>query len=215
MNARYKLKNGENILVYLWTDILDGEDYRESTSCNKYNKDGYIDASKDYEIKIQKDENKKLFFEFEGEKIMFDDYEYMTVNELIEKINSGNDMLKDIRDDEVLATFLKDTESVGLICELDEFDVFAKSLFGFGMTSSDDNKLECLCIPTEKKYVKSHWSYKITLEAEDESLREHYASETYYFSDLISHIRSGMITLVNRNTYGLVPAFPMQRKRVK
>ncbi len=200
MYAKYKLKNGKLLSVYLTEDILNNNLLRTSTGAYELDENGFRSDSNEIEIYLKIDKSRNLFFEYEGEKIYFKDYEYMTTDQLIEYIDSCDEKWK-IFDDDVLATFLKDTDNVGLICELNEYDGFALFVLGIGMTSSNGNKRETLCIPTEKRYEKANWGYKITIEAADENLRSFYAGETYYFSDFVSSIKRGNIKLVNLKTY--------------
>lgn len=213
MYAKYKLKNGQKISAFLWNDIIKGEHFRDTTSCYSFTEEGSIDSSNEFDVNIKKDENEKLFFEFNGEKIKFEDFEFMTVDQLIEKLSLNEDKSA-IREDDFLATFLKDTDNVGVIDKLDEYDKFARC-FGIGLTSSNSNKKECLCVPTERRYEKYDWSYKVTLEAADEDIRVDYAYKSYYFSDLVSLIKDGHIKLVNRNTYELTPRVGFQKKKVR
>jgi|GEM_PF-3083783 len=213
MYAKYKLKNGQKISVFLWSDIIKGEQFRDYTSCYPMIEEGNIDISNELNVYIKKDENEKLFFEFNGEKIKFEDFEFMTVDQLIEKLSLSEDK-SEVREDDFIATFLKDTDNVGLIDKLDEYDKFARC-FGIGLTSSTGNTKECLCVPTERRYEKYDWSYKVTLEAADEDKRIDYAYKNYYFSDLVSLIKDGHIKLVNRNTYGLTPRVGFQKKKIR
>ncbi len=147
-------------------------------------------------------------------KYFFKDYEYMSVDQLIEFIDSTDEKWK-IFDEYILATFLKDTENIGLVYKLKEFDLIASSLLGIGVTGSNSKEIECLCVPTEREYKKNEWTYKITIEAEDENLRKYYAGETYYFCDFVSHIKDGIIKIVNKNNYKLSQNTLKRNKRTR
>ena len=203
MYAKYKLSNGEILCVYLTENILNNENYSASTVAYALTKEGFRDDTNEIKLYVKKNRNGELFFEYKNEKILFKNFDYMTIDQLIENLSLDESKYR-INNDDILATFLKDTDNIGLICELAEYDTFFAFVFGIRMTDQQHGeKIECLCIPTEKEYKKDEWKYKITIEAEDEELRNYCAEETYYFSDFVSHIIRGNIKLVNRNNYKL------------
>lgn len=201
MTGTFTLSDGNIIQAFLWQDLLEGETYRKYIEIRKKNKDGKW-SSKESKLPVRKDkETGGVFFNYNGEKLYCNNFNFMTVDQLIEKVNEGlesNDRWH-VRDDEILATFLKDTENLGFVTKLPVYDVIIPCM-GLGLTS--DKKVDVMCVPrVDGRYPKNNWGYKITLEAENKELHESVASETYYMCDLCSSIKSGYVKVVNRNAY--------------
>lgn len=198
MKGIYTLKTGEKIAVFLWNDILNNDSHRSETTYRKILPDGSY-SDKEYKLKIKYDYEKlKLYFVINGQKIYFEDFEFLPVDKLVEKIKNRTDRWS-VKDDELMATLIKDTDNVGIIFQLRKYETIIPYL-GVAIVS-DDNKQKILCIPTERYYKKSSWSYKVTLEAKDEEMRKLFSNENIYFSDLWSLIMEGKVELVNKNTY--------------
>ena len=184
MYAVYTFRNNRKVRLFLWNDILEGKDFRTSTEGQVMQQDGKYN-SRDISFPIKKDKEGKFFFEFGTEKKYIDDFDYMTVKELITKMKISDDT-RPVTQEEIWATLMKDTDNVGMLLKVSPLDKFALS-FGIGLYSPNVEKDPVmLCVPTEKKYNKSSWSYKITFEVADEQLRDSYASKDFYFSDLVS-----------------------------
>ena len=171
MNAKY-LIDGKIVTMFLFSDMMGGKPLRDMSSVTT--EDGV-----DHEVPLGNDEN-GMYFTFEDHKVYLNDFEHMSYEDLIDKIEEGKK--KDdrwlVRDDDVLATFLKETDKVLVKTKLPAFDIVIPEI-GVGLTSN--NYCEVLTVPTEKRYKKKDWEYKITLEYEDKNLRTQIASQTYYY----------------------------------
>ena len=208
MYAVYTFHNDRKVRLFLWDDILEGKNLRTSTEGQVMQNDGKYN-SKDISFPIKKDKEGKFFFEFGTEKKSIDNFDYMSVNELITRMRVSDEK-RPVTQEEIWATFMKNTDNVGLLLKVSPLDKFALS-FGIGLYSPNAEKDPImLCVPTEKRYNKSNWSYKITFEVADEQLRDSYASKDFYFSDLVSllYVKGNehgdynyTCELVNKNEY--------------
>ncbi len=208
MYAIYTFHNNRKVRLFLWDDILEGKNFRTSTEGQVMQNDGKYN-NRDISFPIKQDKEGKFFFELGTEKKYIDDFDYMTVNELITRMKISDEK-RPVTQEEIWATFMKDTENVGMLLKVSPLDRFLLS-FGIGLYSSNaDKDPVMLCVPTEKKHKKSNWSYKITFEVADEQLRDSYASKDFYFSDLVSLLYvegnkhdsyNYICELVNKNEY--------------
>lgn len=199
MQGIYKLKNGEKIAVFLCRDILENNMCRSKTHYNKVLPSGYH-SQKSSELNIKKDyQNSKLYFVINGEKIYFEDFEFTPAAELVEKISNRADK-NAVRQDEILATLIKDGDNIEVVFSLDEKEII---LPDFLMALiNPDNKKEVLCVFSEKRYKKYEWAYKIGVEAKDPLIRMFcYPGGTYYIEDFCSLVMEGHIKLINKGTY--------------
>ena len=165
----------------------------------------YDDQDKGKEIAVcekKKHEDDTEYFEYDGEIIDCDNFDYMSFDELLERVEHG---LKEkdkwaVYEAEALATIMRETDRVGFVMDVNCFDhVFPWLGMGF---KSDTNKITALMVPFENRYKKDSWSYKIELHAENEETRRLTGSETMYFQDLWGGIMSGThIKIVDRTKY--------------
>jgi len=198
MNVMYTLKNNKKIGAYLWSSFLQNKNWRKWIDVWNIDDKGFK-TGKEFELPVHDDEN-GVFIIYEGEKIYLNDYDYLSYSEVVTKVNECVEK-KDtwlIYDDDILATFIKETDKIGIVGEAHVFDIIVPTL-GFGITS--DKTIECLMIPTENRYKKHDWHYKITLESNDETLRNYVASRNIYFRDFCSMLKSGFYRLVDKDEY--------------
>lgn len=140
--------------------------------------------------------------EYKGEKINVEEYDHMPLEELLDKVEEcqRKDDRWAIRQDDALATIMKESDRIGFVMEVNCFDTIVPGL-GFGF-KSDRIKMEALMIPFEDRWKKNDWHYKIELMAEEEEVRPLVGRETMYFSDLWSSVMTGKwIRIVDRNKY--------------
>lgn len=109
---------------------------------------------------------------YHGEVIHVNNFEYYTVDELIEhanrKIVTDSDKYFNL-EEELLNTLLRDTENVGLVGEVECFNTIIPKL-GIGFKGSSSDKVKVLLVPFEHRYKKGEWHYKVEFRPEDESL---------------------------------------------
>ena len=196
MYGTYTLASGKKIYVYLWDDTLKGYNYRKSTS--GYYKNLDWSNGKEFNINILKGENNRLYFEIDGEKKYFNDYEYKKIDELLNDFAFNREKLTNA---DFIATFMKDTENVGFLTNLSKNDYIVPDTAISISTDYENEYNKILCVLTTKDYDKSFWSYKVTLEAENSELNKIYASEIVHLTDLVWAIKRGVIELVNKNEY--------------
>lgn len=142
-------------------------------------------------------------FEYKGETICVGDYNYMTVRELLAKcreraIADGEDPsdMNSLRESELLCTILKDTEHFGIVSDVECYNTIIPGL-GIAFKGTGSTHLKVLTIPFERQYKKEDWNYKVELKPANDDIAQLTGSESYYFSDLVSSIRSGHMQLVD------------------
>ena len=198
MNVTYTLKNNKKIGAFLWSDFLCNQNWRRWIDIWKINDDGKK-IEKEFELPVHDDEN-GVFIIYDGEKIYLNNYDYLPYSEVVAKVNECVEK-KDawlISNDSILATFIKETDKIGIVGKANVFDIIIPEL-GFGTVS--DKTVKCLMIPTEKRYKKHDWHYKFTMEVYDDALRDYVANRDIYFMDFCSLLKSGYYRLVDKNEY--------------
>lgn len=196
MKTFYTLKNGCRLETFMWEEMLRNETYRGTTEVipiygerrgRKCNKKLYSD-------------DRGIYIIWNGENVYLNEYDYMSAEELIEKLEEGKKRGDRwcVYDDEICETFLRETDKIGVVLDMPVFEVVVPQL-GIGLTGSTE--VSVLCIPTEKHYTQSRWSYKFTLECENEELRRYIPSRDFYFSDFCSFLKSGIAQLVIKDEF--------------
>ena len=196
MRTYYTTNNGTQLEVYMWGEFFDNNDFRKSADVTPiYNGK----RGKECKKNLHKDSD-GLYIMWDKQKIYLNNFSYDTVSVMSKKIAECIEK-KDrwlVSDDEICATFMKDTENVGLIIDMPTYDIINKQL-GFGIIG--DNECTTLCVPTEKIYDKKEWFHKFTVECDCIKLREIIPSRNFYMSDFCSLLKSGHVKLVNKNEY--------------
>ena len=100
----------------------------------------------------------------------------------------------------LLATFLKETEKIGVIMDVEPFDTVVPGL-GFGIKSGN-KRVPMLMVPVEHDYKKAEWHYKIEFTPAKEENRSIVGYESFYFWDFCSMLCSGHARLVNLEKVG-------------
>ena len=201
MNTYYTLNNGTRLEVFMWDDFFDNDTWRGFAEVTQLF-DGKIyggNRGKECKKKLFKDD-KGIYIVWDSQKVYLNDFDYQPVSvmaKLVAECVEKNDRWL-VSDDEILATFLRDTENVGVVIDLPAYDMVCASL-GFGIVG--DNEQTVLCVPTERQYSKKNWHYKVTMECDLEPLRQYIPSRHFYFSDFCSLLKSGNAKLVERNEF--------------
>lgn len=189
MRREYTLKSGK--VIHCWYNRFAG------VICIQDDNGNEIEA-----IKVNT-EDENATFEYEGEVIHVDDYNYMTVRELLTKcreraIADGKDPsdMNYLRENELLCTILKDTEHFGIVSDVECYNTIIPGL-GIAFKGSGSTHLKVLTIPFERRYKKDDWHYKVELKPANDDIAQLTGSECYYFSDLVGSIRCGHMKLVD------------------
>lgn len=201
MNTYYTLENGTRLEVFMWGDFFDNDIWRGSADVTPLydNKIYGGHRGKECKKKLFKDE-KGVYIVWDKQKIYLNDFDYEPVEVMSARIAECVEK-KDrwlVSDDEILATFMKDTDNVGLIIDMPVYDIICAPL-GFGITG--DNEQTVLCVPTERQYEKHRWEFKFTAECEREDLRAYIPSRHFYFCDFCSFLKSGNAKLVHKTKF--------------
>ena len=201
MNTYYTLKNGTRLEVFMWDDFFENDIWRGFAEVTQLF-DGKIYGGKrgrECKKKLFKDD-KGIYIVWDSQKVYLNDFDYDTVEVMAKRITEC--VLKNDRwlvsDDEILATFIKDTDNVGIVMDMPAYDMICASL-GFGIVG--DNVQTVLCVPTERQYAKKDWHYKFTAECECEVLRQMISSRHFYVSDFCSSLKSGHAKLVVKDEF--------------
>lgn len=198
MTAKYTFKNNGNCLkIFLWSDIMEGEIYR------KYIEVEHIYAGQNKGRVSQKElfkDNYGIYILWNKKKVYLNDFDYEPIDRLVKRIEDG--VAKQDRwavfEDEILATFLKENDKVGIIYNAPVIDTYMPMM---GLVMYGDKTTPTLCVLSEKEYKKSSWSYKVTLKPENIEACKRIISQNFYTSDLWSMIMSGIIKIVNIDKY--------------
>lgn len=194
MQAFYTLRNGEQLSTFLWSDLINEELFRDKIEVQKLENNGW---SKPLKRKILKDDM-GVFFYWNKEKIYVNDYDYMSVEEAIKYIENQKTYRGPYFKDMLFATMMKDTSNIGIIFELPVFETIIPHM---GIAFTGDKRVKVLCVPTERRYKKNEWGYKISLEAENKKYQNFIASENLYFSDFASMVLSGKAQIVVKDEF--------------
>lgn len=161
-------------------------------------------------VEVHKDwDNLDCEFEWDGEIFQFKNFEALSVDALIQKIETARSEASRtgsrpwVNSDEALLTFFKYSTDIGIVAKVECFSTVVPYL-GFGLKGTGSKIARVLMVPTEDRYKKLDWHYKIDLKAYDEEKYGTYIGrEHLYFSDLWSIIveRPDIYELVNLNTY--------------
>lgn len=199
MTGYYTLKEGKKkgsrISIFLWEDFLEGDTSRQFADVGFLNLSGKV--YKEIKMPVFKDEN-GLFIVIDEECVYLKDFEYFPIDMLIQYMSSCKLEGRYISEDIILATFMKDSENIGVLCDCPMFDAIIPEM-GIGLTG--DTYKQILCVPTESRRSKNSWGYKITFEPEINGLKKFFASRDYYFSDFCKMLEDGSCVLVNKENY--------------
>lgn len=196
MNMYYKLDNGCHLEIFLWSDVAEGETFRKTIEVTPfYGKTQGRSCKKE----LFKDDH-GVYIIWNSKKIYLNEYSYYGVNELISEIEKSKieNSTHYVSNDEILATFIKCHNEIGVVLDMPAFDFIFPS-FGFG--SVGNKEYTVLCVPTEKHYKTTNWFYKFSLECECEELRKYIPYRDFYFSDFCSLVRQGIITIVEKDKF--------------
>ena len=120
MLARYKLSNGKEVQIFLWSDLLEPNPYRE-----------YVEVTPLYDGKEGRTSKKQVctdkdgaYFIWNKEKIYIHNFIFETTKSLTGRIAValGTDDKWSVRDEDIWATMQKDTENVGFVVDLPAYD---------------------------------------------------------------------------------------------
>lgn len=196
MNTYYNTANGTRLEVFMWGEFFDNHDFRKVAEVTPIY--GNV-RGKECKKNLHKDE-RGLYIIWDRNKVYLNDFHYDSASVMSKRIAECIEK-KDrwlVSDDEICATFMKDTANIGLIIDMPAYDIVSKQL-GFGLVG--DNECTTLCVPTEKMYKKKDWFYKFTAECDCIKLREVIPYKHFYMSDFCSLLKSGHVKLVDKNEY--------------
>ena len=196
MRTYYTLDNENKIELFMWDDFFKNDTFRKYAEVTAIYGDK---RGRECKKKLFKDEN-GLYIVWNDKKIYLNEFDYMTVQDLIVAVQTCVDN-KDrwrLDDDSICATIMKETDKIGFVLDMPAYDMVIPQM-GIGLVG--DKEYSVLCIPTEKQYEKDRWFYKFTLECECEELRKFIPSRHFYMSDFCSLLKEGHIKVVERQKF--------------
>ena len=216
MRLSYKLKNGCHVKIFDY-DILEAQAekhekyWRESVS-------GYLTDNHDEDTEINflapvLKENDKFYFMAYGQKIYFDDYECLSLEELNEKLENKQYVSNDV----ILASLIKNADKVAFIETRRVPNVVYVDL-DVRSYPSEDKYREVICEPMEKYYKRYNWAYKIQTIPVDEEEKQVFGSETRYSDGFCNWINGGHVKVISKDNikdYATSEKVAYTRKRFK
>ena len=167
-----------------------------------YNNLGRVNVLDDKGLEVAEyefDKGEDPVFCHNNELIHINDFLCYPLDEIIDRLDlaakAGDRWY--VTDNQILATFLKEADKIGVEMEVSAFDMIIPEL-GFGIKS--DKRVKTIMVPTEDGYSKDYWHYKIRFAPANKELEPVVGTEALYFSDLCSLLVSGKAKLVNLNT---------------
>jgi hypothetical protein len=195
MHVQYTISNTTKLEIFLKNNMF------SITTC-----DEFINVSPIYNgkygkscIKKVKTDNEGLYIVWNRTKVYLKNFDYNSVAIMSQKIEQyAKEHLSYISDDEIYATFFRDTDNVGLVVNMPIYETIFSQL---DIKYTGDKVCKVLCVPTEREYSKDNWGYKITLECENKEYHSLIPSHNFYFSDLCTLLKLGNIKLVDKNSF--------------
>ena len=196
MYATYTAPNGTTLTGYLYSDLMEGKEFRDEFIIEKINGNR---INHQISKKLYKDDKLGLFFKWHdkdkpyrnnGYNIYLNDFNYTSASELLDKLVKDDECY--VSEDEILASFIKESDNFRFILDMPVMEIILPSM-GLYLNSGDYEKT--ICKLSEYKYPKSKWGYKISLVpvSEDEIK---IGSRTFYFSDFVSMIKTGRVEIM-------------------
>lgn len=132
-------------------------------------------------------DNGRKYFYWEGEKIYIDNYISPTICELNKILSNKHIHIADyILEDLFLACAMGNSNIIAFMIDANTFNNLEKSAGTIKV------------IPTEKRYSKDKWHYKITLEPYDNNIKNSIDSHDFISSELWDLIKNGKVKIVTR-----------------
>ena len=209
----YKLNDGGYVKLFdhglLMADKI-GKYPRRTTEVIRYDKDGKnLDC--DFYINILTDnQNGKLYFEIDGQKIYVSDFEYFDAEELVDRFRKN----KKVSADMFAASLIKGSDKLAFIEERPVPDTVFRGIMR--SYSSEPKYKRVICELLGKYREKENWFFKVDTVPFDEFERELYGSETYetmeYYKAIIEG-RHRVILKSDIHKYDFSNEKPFTRKR--
>lgn len=200
MQAKYTLSSGARISIYFWSDYAENKDYRKFSEVRSISPDGKL-SKREVKKPLHIDPNRGLYIEWldktskKTEKVYLNEFDHIPYKQLVKKLEEGvaaHDRWI-VMEDDILATFMKESDKVCILADLPKVEMVIPFM---GICTLGDDTQKVICHLSEERYKKSQWHYKVTLRPDDAFL-PYVPSESYYFSDLCSMLRSGIYKLVD------------------
>lgn len=185
MNYNYKTKEGKTVRVFYNEGFRDKEDFGTMSWF-----EGTDEDYREKEERIQKDQNGKLYFCYNGEKIFVENFEAYTPEGLIKNLN-------EVYAEDLCHTLIKyGMDSLRVMMKVKKLDIVDMGAFGrvaFSTSSNFDDPENYTWI--EYKFVKEYLHnpedcYKLRLRPANEEDQGVYPSEDYYVRDLIGLLKA-------------------------
>lgn len=176
MYATYTISPKRKLSVFMQPDFLKNDDHRSHAEVSVLDNDGHTIQSA--HAPLHKDE-KGVYISYKNKKIHLNDFDYLPYEELLKK--------KDFTENDFLATLLHSPSPFS----------FLVPVYPLGSLTPTP----ILMVPTELHFPRHEWLFKVTLEAEDESLRGTVSPIDIWTSNLYSFLKDGRYQMVDKEEY--------------
>ncbi len=171
MTCKYTLKNGETIIMDIFERFLEpGKKvvYHPASDMNSYLPKNIIEVLMD-------EETNKPYFIIGDEQRYFSDYDYLSLNEFIEKIHKGASSGRGLTYEDFIATLFKEKDNIGFV-----------------LLNYEENGIIRVFCPIGTEIIpETNWENKIFLKAGG-------IEEELYTRELFKLICVGDVKVVNR-----------------
>lgn len=190
MYSIYKLKNGK-ILSFFTCEFFKSCLLNNSKHIVKKLEGREIDLDGRYitnlfHVDLLKDDN-GFYFIYDDEKVYVNDYIYLSVKELINKIRYEN-----INIYEFISTLIREGDNVIVVEKIPRIN---------DDLSGNINIKEVPCKLVDDKYKESLWLHHIEMIPIDEKERKIYGKSKYYVADLYFFIKTGYFKIYEKSEY--------------
>ncbi len=219
----YKLRDGRHVRIFdkgILDSTVNGlkfvEGYIEKDYDHLHDEEFDLDEKVSFPISVLEDEN-GCYFTMVGEKIYFDNYEYLSIPELIEKLDNREYVPGYI----INISLIKGASEVAFVepRRVQQNNDNHQSYMQNPMWNYPDHSVEfesVICVPIELKYTRMGWVNMIETVpiSPDGTLK--YNVESHYMVDYLDWIIAGYVKIIKRediSTYTVPKGNPFRRVR--
>lgn len=189
MNVTYSIDNDKVQLFFRGYLVNPDIEPYKAVEINKYGED------KSFFKTIYSDENGDRYFMYNKKRVYFKDYDRMSYDELMKRVEAGYW----VTSDDILATFLN-TPIEDIVIEMD-VPLYSTISLSLGLAFTSGDTIRTICQPYLDKYKQNEWHYKMGFIPCNPELRKVCAARNYYFMDLAAMIRNGDVKLTTREAW--------------
>lgn len=135
--------------------------------------------------------NDNIYFGIDNERWIITGFQHIPLKRLISALNRGAfEGWKLVTEMDIFTTIMSEPNKIGILVKHPE------SVFGLSNKHHDKNLREILCTPTQGKYQKSSWGYKIAIAPKSLEFKNKWPPAEYYFLDFCEQLYTGQFGLI-------------------